>query len=416
VASGKVTLDDAPTYAACSVEASGHGLAAFGDFEDRVVHVWLPDPQTGALTASVDLATLGSPQVIQIDEDSSGDVFMLVTTCDYDTDVSRVEGFQDTDGDSVPDAASRVTLTSETGAHYFTSILDRSTGTLYLGDGKNDRVLRLSDTDGDRIPDGSSKTTFGTGTSLAGLGETELLIVGLAEPKAASVAVLRSAGALEGATDLRVGQRPRYELTDTDGDGVADAATLLPPPSKLHAELVGLLLGGMTSVQVDLSLAATVRIDIDDGTSPDETLASATLSKGISTLALSRGLAAGEVVKLVIDPTGRVVASTKVGVANATHFDGVKADPWTVHVAGGGITFSGVSVSGSETVRAVLATADDDDDAWKSCTVQSWDADSLTVTIPTSLALTKMTSVMFEITTPAGDQFIVTALVKPQGS
>lgn len=106
---------------------------------------------------------MGSPQTVRLTSDASGVTTLLVIGCDYVESTSWIDVFRDTTGDGVPNAVSKTTLVSSANAHFTKSALDRATGTLYVADMLNDRVLRFADTSGDLVPDAAS-TTFWQGT------------------------------------------------------------------------------------------------------------------------------------------------------------------------------------------------------------------------------------------------------------
>lgn len=186
---------------------------------------------------------------------------------------------------------------------------------------------------------------------------------------------------------------PAVRLED---DGPSAGNKLDGPPTR-SAQLPWAF-AGQTEIDVHVYSTGEFRVESVASNGSTEILGSTKGSRGRHCVALSRPLVEGEILSLFDVSTSRSRSTRRVFSDTDGFVFGVK-DLLRMPRVGDDVVFSGRALTGTESVRAL-----GEGGGWTSCAVRAWSADSLTVELP-GLGQTEHGTVVFEITTPAGDEF-----------
>lgn len=372
----QVAFDDAPTYARACTAASDGEIVAVASYKDTSVNVRV----LGSQPLQETTITLSScPQGVVVGTDGTGAKFLLVSTVDFATHESKLVWFVDTDADNLPDSASETLIEDVSDAHVVSLTYSQDDVVLYALDAKNDLVYRYVDTSGDNIPDAASRSTMVEAGGVLGTNVNARDIVGASVD---SVVVIPTMDSQPDTMYERIHTPTgayldlKHTLTDTNADGVADAI-VSDPLLGFHERVYSVLSHGDDAVRIKAADGTSYSVAAESTTGVQTILATFVGDGLIQEVTLSRDLDGDETLVLIRDSDSAELAREPVRDAGATYVDArIGSD---AVIEGGTEKFSGVNLTGTETVEVRLRKAGE---AWTTATVTAFSSEELTVAVP----------------------------------
>ncbi len=370
-----VSFGDAPMYARVCASASDADIVAVSSYEDMNVNVRVPgsDP---LVETTINFSSC--PQGVVVGTDDAGAKFLIVSTVNYETNESSLVWFVDTDADDLPDSASKALIESVSDAHIVSLSYDQDDVVMYALDGKNDLIYRYTDTSGDNVPDASSRSTMIEAGGVLGpkVRAREILAA-----TANSVVVIPTMDSKPGRfyplirTFTGVYLDLKHVLSDTNADGVADAA-VSDPLFGFQESVESVLEHGDDTVRIKGADETAYSVVAETPAGVQEVLATFVGNGLAQELSLSRDLDGEDELLLIRDSDNAVLSREQVSDEGATHVYAITGVGATLE--GGIMKFSGTNLTGTESVTMRVQGAD----SWTTGTVTGFTSEELTVAVP----------------------------------
>ena len=359
----------------CQTAAHGDTKATSGFASDPLQDVLLESLQAVPPGDGFEwLDTVRPSFGVQVGERSDGKAFVIVITASTGINESEVVTFVDEDDNSLPEQATRTSVATVLSSGLTFAALHEASGTLYVIDAKNNRVLRFADSDSNKIPNG-------THSVFASASQTLFTVTGLEDPTEWSVKLTGNSKRHD------VLQRNRVATADdTDSDGVANSVV---EAALSKVTFMGSGIAGEADVEVYCDSAGQYEIVAVSATATTQ-LATFT-DAGLQVITCSRAPLSGERLQIRDVPMSTVLATTHVVAANITQIYGIKAGP----IADGGVfDLAGRAITGLEVVQAIVASSTTG--VWSACSIESSTTATLECELP-DLQLTKKTAVLIRV-------------------